>query len=186
MRRLLVPAVLAAVLLTACGTDTDPEADPVGTVADATPTAPSTAQATDTPDQAASVPKALKFTATTSAGDAFDAATLAGKPVVFWFWAPWCPTCRAQAPGVKRLAEEYGDQVAVVGVGSLDDESAIEDFAEDVPEITHLMDPDGAVWRHFGVTAQSTYLVLDRQGGTAASGYLDDGDLANLVAELAR
>ncbi len=38
---------------------------------------------------------------------------------MLWFWAPWCPTCRAQIPTVSGLGE-YADQVNVVGVGGLD------------------------------------------------------------------
>jgi hypothetical protein len=46
------------------------------------------------------------------------------------------------------------------------------------------MDPQGALWRHFGVTAQSTYVVLDADGEVVADGYLDDHVLADKVAEL--
>jgi hypothetical protein len=53
-----------------------------------------------------------------------------------------------------------------------------------VPGLPQLSDPDGAVWRHFGVTAQSTYVVLSADGAVVTSGYLDDGDLASLVATL--
>jgi len=44
-----------------------------------------------------------------------------------------------------------------------------------------LSDDDGAVWRHFGVTAQSTYLVLDKNGKQLASGYLSDDELEKVV-----
>ena len=33
----------------------------------------------------------------------FDQANAAGQPVVVYFHADWCPTCRAQAPIVKDL-----------------------------------------------------------------------------------
>ena len=71
-------------------------------------------------EKALSVPKILDFSAETVAGDAFKGASLAGKPAVLWFWAPWCPTCRGQIDGVSALVDEYGDKVAFVGVGSLD------------------------------------------------------------------
>jgi hypothetical protein len=76
--------------------------------------------------------------------------------------------------------------VSFVGVGSLDGGEAIEDFAGDVPaeEITHLTDPDGEVWRHFGITEQSTYVVLDARGERVTSGYLDDAELRDVVDEL--
>jgi len=126
----------------------------------------------------------LAFTAETLDGSPFDGETLAGRPAVLWFWAPWCPTCRAQAPGVSRLAGQYDGQVSVVGVGGLADEGDIRDFAVQVDGPTHLIDEDGEVWRHFGVTAQSTYLVLDADGGVVAEGYLDDHVLADKVEGL--
>lgn len=37
---------------------------------------------------------------------AFDAAQAAGKPVLIEVTAPWCPTCKAQAPILSRLKSE--------------------------------------------------------------------------------
>lgn len=174
-RRLAGLVALLVLLVSACGTG-EPNATADETATDDTSTSTSKT----------AVPAVLDFTSETVDGEPFDGATLVGKPTVFWFWAPWCPTCRAQISGVGELAETYGDEVNVVGVGSLDEREAIEGFAAEVsPEVTLLADPDGAVWREFGVTAQSTYLVLDEAGTEQASGYLDDAELAALVEDLA-
>ena len=150
------------------------------------PTEASSTDDTSTNRSTTATPRVLDFRSETVGGQAFDGATLAGRPTVFWFWAPWCPTCRAQISGVSELAETYGTEVNVVGVGSLDEREAIEGFAAEVsPDVTLLADPDGAVWRQFGVTAQSTYLVLDAAGNEQASGYLDDAELLALVEDLA-
>lgn len=37
---------------------------------------------------------------------AFDAARQAGKPILLHVTAPWCPTCKAQAPILDKLAGE--------------------------------------------------------------------------------
>lgn len=37
---------------------------------------------------------------------AFDAAIKAGKPVLIDVSAPWCPTCKAQAPILSELARQ--------------------------------------------------------------------------------
>ncbi len=39
-----------------------------------------------------------------------------GKPVVLNFWAGLCPPCRAEMPAFQAIADEYADEVIVVGV----------------------------------------------------------------------
>lgn len=174
---------LALTVLAGCGSQTSSEADASG---DAETSAGSAAGSGDSGSSSSRTPATLDFTAETVAGDAFAGADLAGKPTVLWFWAPWCPTCRAQIDGVGKLAKTYGSDVNVVGVGALDEREAIEGFAEDVsPDVTLLADPDGEVWRHFEVTAQSTYVLLDGDGARIGAGYLDDAELAAMVADMA-
>ena len=38
----------------------------------------------------------------------------ANQPVIVDFWAEWCAPCRAIAPIIHDLAENYGEQVKVV------------------------------------------------------------------------
>jgi len=37
---------------------------------------------------------------------AFDAALAAGKPILVWIHASWCPTCKAQAPTLAKIEAE--------------------------------------------------------------------------------
>jgi hypothetical protein len=59
-------------------------------------------------------------------------------------------------------------------VGSLDSAEAIEEFPADVAEVVHLEDVDGVLWKQFGVTEQSSFVLLDAEArwssrpGTAA------------------
>lgn len=46
----------------------------------------------------------LQFSGTTLSGAPFNGASLQGKPAVLWFWAPFCPFCNAEAPGVAQVA----------------------------------------------------------------------------------
>ena len=44
-----------------------------------------------------------------------------GKTVVVDYWAPWCGYCRRIGPAYDKIAEEYGDRLAVAKV-NIDEE----------------------------------------------------------------
>ncbi|GLX97305.1 redoxin family protein [Herbidospora sp. NBRC 101105] len=166
MKSLTSLLTAAALVLTACG---GPSGDPVAS-------APS-----------ASAEALLGFTATELDGTAFDGRSLAGKPAVLWFWAPWCPKCQAEGPAVAKAAQKYGGRVVFVGVAGLDDDkAAMERFVArtGTSGIVHLDDRTGALYRNFEVTSQSSYLILNARGGAhSAVGPLDEAELSALVDE---
>lgn len=43
------------------------------------------------------------------------------RPVLVDFWAPWCVYCRRIAPAMDKIAEQFGDAIAV-GKINIDDE----------------------------------------------------------------
>ncbi|MEQ4719567.1 redoxin domain-containing protein [Nonomuraea sp. B19D2] len=175
--------VVAGLLAAACGASDEvvrSDAPVSATVAPATPAPVPTAS------EQASVPEALRFTATTLGGQQFDGASLAGKPVVFWFWAPWCPKCQSEAPAVKAAAAKYPD-VAFVGIAGLDGEAAMKDFVRrtGTGAFVQLSDEKGAVWTRLGVSQQSTFVFMKPDGSTEkASGPLGSDDLDRHVAKL--
>ncbi|MEH1055388.1 redoxin domain-containing protein [Micromonospora sp. CPCC 206171] len=191
--RLAAGVVLAGALLAAggCAVGPDPVGpDPVGPPAEVAvpaatasplPTGPSSRPAP------ARVPDTLRFTARTLDGTAFSAAELAGRPVVLWFWAPWCATCASPAWTVAEIAPKYRDTVPIVGVAGLGEQRAMKDFVTefDLAGTPQLDDRAGALWRRFEVVEQSTFLVIDRDGKVVHQGFLDGADLTRRVAALA-
>ena len=92
MRSLAALVCALTLLLSACGTDTDAAPSSGTDQGTSTSTDEGGAAASTGDDGGAGAPAVLDFTSETVAGEPFDGADLAGKPTVFWFWAPWCPT----------------------------------------------------------------------------------------------
>ncbi|WP_222598132.1 redoxin domain-containing protein [Lentzea tibetensis] len=107
----------------------------------------------------------LKFDAKTLTGEDFSGASLAGKPVALWFWAPWCPSCRAEAETVAAVARDHTD-VTFVGVASRDKIEPMKQFVAErgMDGFSHIADLDGAVWKRFGVTAQPAFAFISAKG----------------------
>jgi thiol-disulfide isomerase/thioredoxin len=192
--RRAIPVAVALLVLSGCGSTaaSTPEAEPttaLESVAASRPTGTPPALSTArTPRPApAEVPATLRFTSRTVDGKRFEGSSLAGKPVLLWFWAPWCPTCRGQIAQVQEIATDYKGDISVVGVGSLDDMAAIRDFARGFTDVTHLADESGAVWKHFRVTQQSSFVLLDASGAKVFSaGYGGSNELDERVADVVR
>ena len=135
---------------------------------------------------AAMVPMQLKFIAKPVEGQTFSGATLAGKPVVFWFWTPWCPTCQAEAPEVAKVARNNPD-VTFVGVSAQDEIAAMKQFMDKygTGAFPNIADLDGAVWERFGVTGQPSFALIHRDGTVEMiSGPLSQWDLVVNVTNL--
>lgn len=190
--------VAAGVLLTACGSSQSAGS----TATEAAPEAPAAAEAPGTGDPgqgegatAASEPSAatqqLREALVGSVPVRYDAADVQGAlldgsdfdatavdgPVVYWFWAPWCTVCRAEAPDVAAAADKFGDDVTFVGVASRGPVSDMEAFVEQtgVGGFPHIADVDGRIWAQFGVSAQPAFVIVDAEGnGTGWLGALGE------------
>ena len=187
-RLAVVGVVLVGALLVAGGCAVAPDpAGPPAEVAVPAATASPLPAGPASPSTPARVPDTLRFTAKTLDGTAFSAAELAGRPVVLWFWAPWCATCASQAWTVAEIAPKYRDTVPIVGVAGLGEQRAMKDFVSefDLAGTPQLDDRAGALWRRFEVVEQSTFLVIDRDGKVVHQGFLDGADLTRRVAALA-
>jgi thiol-disulfide isomerase/thioredoxin len=148
--------------------------------------APITPAALPSESRSEVVPATLKFSGKTLDGASFDATTMAGKPTILWFWAPWCATCAAEAQSIADLADEYQGRLNILGIAGLGDNKAMHEFVSDleVGKVPHLDDQAGKIWKQFKITQQSTYVILDRSGNVVKNSYLDDLQLTDEVKTL--
>lgn len=130
----------------------------------------------------------LDFTGTTLSGAPFNGSSLKGKPVVLWFWAPWCPFCNAEAPNVSQVAAA-NPKVTFVGVSARSDVAAMQGFVSKYNiNFTNLNDADGSLWARFNVPWQPAYLFI-RADGTSTfinnpTSAMSEQELSDRVAAL--
>jgi thiol-disulfide isomerase/thioredoxin len=195
--RPVMVAVLGAVLVLAgCG-GTQPEAAAPAPETEATPTTPADDAPASTPESPAGtpestpkpapkpVPEKLRFTGKTVDGKEFSGASLAGKPALLWFWAPWCSNCQAEAPTIAQAAKDT--KVQFVGVAAQDQVPAMQDFVQrfDLGSFPHLADTDADVWKRFGVSYQPAYAFVSSNGDIEVeTDILEHQELLDRVAAL--
>ena len=194
-RSWLVGLLAMGLIATACGDDTDEDSvlDPGPDNGTDTTTAPPD----DEPEAGAGndEPPPLGVVAVLSSFDELDlldggtyesAGVDPSRPAVVWFWAPWCPTCRAVAPTVADLVDRHGDQATFLGVAGLGERDQMHEFtgSTGTDTIAHVIDDDGSIWSEFGVTTQPAFAIVDPDGTVDLVVRPAHGALADRVAAL--
>jgi thiol-disulfide isomerase/thioredoxin len=183
----LMAVVCAGILLTACGARTQPAGQPASTRVQVEATLrPGLSSASA---RAVKVPEQLRFTAKTLEGKDFSGASLAGKPALVWFWAPWCTRCQGEAEDIAAAAKENAGKVQFLGVAARDQVAAMKKFVEryGLGSFPHLADMDAAVWKRFGVVEQPAHAFITADGTvTMELRQLPTDELLERVRTLAR
>ncbi len=173
VRSLLVPVVaVAGLVLAACGQEsatsgTDPSGSSPPASADAGVPTPVSPEVEAGPVEGVDLTD-IRMEDLTAGGEVALADELrapAGTPVLAFFWAPFCSTCRSEAPVLEELAQQPPNALRIVGIGALDDLGAARDFRTDtaVRSFPLLWAEDTDAWSAFGVPAQP-YLLMIRDG----------------------
>ena len=130
----------------------------------------------------------LDFTTERLSGGEFSGTSIKGKDTVFWFWAPWCTVCRAEAPDIVATAAKFRGKVDLIGVAGRGEVPAMKDFVKETGTggFDHIVDTDGAIWSRFGVPAQPAFAFVDHTGKVeVVVGSLDEQTLTARLQAMA-
>lgn len=109
-------------------------------------------------------------------------------PVLFEFWATWCPNCAALEPRMIEWHRQFGDQVAFVAiaVGVNQNPRSIKRHLErhEIPWPT-LWDTRGRAVRAFTAFTTSYVVILDAEGKVVYTGSGAGQDLGPALERVA-
>ena len=114
-------------------------------------------------------------------GRPVDLAQLVGrKPVIFEFWATWCPLCAALMPRIQAAYARYGADVDFVEVAVAVNETAAS--VRRRVEANHypfrfLWDATGAAVRAYQAPTTSYVVVVNKAGRVVYTGTGEDQDI---------
>ena len=126
-------------------------------------------------------------------GSPLSSADYAGKTLVVNVWGPWCPPCRAEAPALQTVSEEYADKdVQFIGILARTDDpaSAISFNREKGVTYPSFADQGGKLELGFKDSLPSlaipTTWIIDSEGRVAARvlSKVTASTLANLIDDV--
>ena len=108
---------------------------------------------------------------------------LGKKPVLLFFWATWCPECKAAIPEINAMTEEpLAGKLQILG---LDYRESREKVANTVKtrgiRFPVLLDARGQAARAYGVVGIPTYILIDRRGNVVYREHVLPGDITRLL-----
>lgn len=97
------------------------------------------------------------------------------RPVYLKVWATYCIPCRVQMPGLKKIFDTYGRELAVVAVnaGVGDDVGKVKQFAHDYNLHMPVAIDDGRLGAWIGMKATPVHIVIGRDGRVLFAAHQD-------------
>ena len=116
-------------------------------------------------------------------GSATTLADIEG-PAVVNLWATWCAPCRAEIPDFEEVHRARGDEVRFVGINIGEDAAPAAAFIDEVgATYDQFRDPEGFVVTELRTTAMPVTIVLDADGNVTRRnlGPMDADDLDEAI-----
>ena len=95
-------------------------------------------------------------------GTAFTIEEFAGKPVLFHFWATWCPICDLQKNNVQSISQDY--PVITVASWSKGKAEVKAYMLENQLTFPVMLDNSGKLAQTFGLKGVPASFILDPNG----------------------
>jgi cytochrome c biogenesis protein CcmG/thiol:disulfide interchange protein DsbE len=179
--RIVLPALLIALVVAGCG-NSDPKS--------ATPSQAEVekALAGAPPKLAALHKQANQLLGSTKSDFAARMAELRGYPVVVNKWASWCAPCRGEFPAFQQAGLKLGKQVAFLGLDGNDPDDSARAFLKKFP-VTYpsYRDPDEKIGPSIQAGVAYPTTVFFNRGGKLV--YAHPGPYktaADLIADIKR
>lgn len=110
-------------------------------------------------------------------GTAFTVSEFTGRPVLFHFWATWCPICDLQKGSIQSIAKDY----PVISIASWPEGKAEVAAYMQKNQLTFpvMLDNNGELAQDFGLQGVPASFILDPQGNITfvESGYTSEAGL---------
>jgi cytochrome c biogenesis protein CcmG/thiol:disulfide interchange protein DsbE len=87
--------------------------------------------------------------------------TVKEQPVVLFFWASWCPYCKALMPHLHSLRLEHGDDIVILAVNFREDGDPVEFIRNSGYDFTVLPDGDD-VAAQYDIYGTPGLLIIDK------------------------
>lgn len=125
-------------------------------------------------------------------GQEISTADFPGEILVLNVWASWCAPCRAEAPALEEVAEEFIDQgVQLIGLNTRDSTASANNFVRKYQvSFPSIVDTDGRLQLQFRETlppqAIPSTIVIDQSGRVAARalGAVEASTLSAIIDQL--
>ncbi len=114
---------------------------------------------------------------------------LKNRVILLDFWTHACVNCLHTIPEIKKLEQEFGSKLVVIGVhsGKFANEKDVESIKKAVLkyDINHpvVNDSDLKIWNAFGVDAWPSFVLIDPRGRVKKT-YVGEGDVRHIKKDV--